>query len=80
MEITEQKLTQECGRDSEDMKNLKEQWPLREEWGKGNDRSYLCWRAEGHSSNFRWLHLGFGYVTEQTDVRQSHVRVTYDMW
>lgn len=35
METEEQKLIQDCGRDSEDMKILNEQLPLGEEWGKG---------------------------------------------
>lgn len=62
------------------MKNLNEQQPLREEWGKENGRSYLCWRAEGYNSNFRCLDLGFGSVTEQTAVKQTHVTVTCDLW
>lgn len=80
LEIEEQKLIQECGRDSEDMKNLNEQQPLQEEWGKGNGSSYLCWRAEGYNSNFRCLDLGFGSVTEQTAVKQTHVTAACDLW
>lgn len=52
-ETVEQKLTQDCAMDSEDTKNSNKQQPVWEEWGKGNGRSYLCWRAEGDNSNFR---------------------------
>lgn len=46
--------------------------------GKKERQSYSQWRAEVYNSNFRCLALGFGRVTEQTAVQQSHVTATSD--